>query len=163
MRARKRPPVNRRALATTAQYLVRDRCGRSLGRNNARSGGAALKSTVVWTLPPQTPPPRAEFSILRVGYRADGYRSFTRSDPAPEKFFSAPNSLWNGRIVDLAAKLGMGQERLTCTSCRAPLVLMLPPGGKGKRTFQCFACDRPDPLKIDKVIGWLKSELRPPK
>jgi hypothetical protein len=34
-------------------------------------------------------------------------------------------------------------------------MLALPPGGKGQRTFQCFECDRPDPLKTDEVSGWL--------
>jgi hypothetical protein len=33
----------------------------------------------------------------------------------------------------------------------------------GKRTFPCLDCDGPDPIKTDKVTGWLKGELRPPK
>jgi hypothetical protein len=33
------------------------------------------------------------------------------------------------------------------------LILALPLGGKGKRTFQCFDCDRPDPLKTDAATG----------
>jgi hypothetical protein len=41
------------------------------------------------------------------------------------------------------------------------MILGLPPGGKGQRTFQC--CDRPDPAKTDTAMGWLKSELQPPK
>jgi len=58
----------------------------------------------------------------------------------------------------------MGQAgRPTCPDCGAPLVLALPPDGKGKHTFQCFDRDRPDPLDIDRVAGWLKSELRPPE
>jgi hypothetical protein len=59
----------------------------------------------------------------------------------------------------------MGQaERPKCPGCGAYLILALPPGGKGKRTFQCFECDGPDPLKTDKVTGWLKSgELQPPE
>jgi hypothetical protein len=43
------------------------------------------------------------------------------------------------------------------------LILALPPGGEGQRRFQCFECDGLDPLKTDKVLGWLKSELQPPK
>jgi hypothetical protein len=43
--------------------------------------------------------------------------------------------------------------------CGAPLTLAPPPDGKGKRTFQCFECDDPDPLKDDRVIGWLNGEL----
>jgi hypothetical protein len=37
------------------------------------------------------------------------------------------------------------------------------PGGKGQRTFQCFDCDSPDPMKTEKAMGWIKSELQPPK
>jgi hypothetical protein len=37
------------------------------------------------------------------------------------------------------------------------------PGGKGRRTFQCLDCDRPDPLKTEQAKGWLKGELHPPK
>jgi hypothetical protein len=43
------------------------------------------------------------------------------------------------------------------------LILALPPGGKGRRTFQCIDCERPDPLKTDQATGWLKGELQPPK
>jgi hypothetical protein len=43
------------------------------------------------------------------------------------------------------------------------LILALPPGGKGKRSFRCLDCDDPDPLKTDVVTGWLKGELQPPK
>jgi hypothetical protein len=58
----------------------------------------------------------------------------------------------------------MGQaERPTCPGCGAYLILALPPGGKGKRAFQCLECDRTDPLKTDTAKGWLKSELQPPK
>jgi hypothetical protein len=54
----------------------------------------------------------------------------------------------------------MGQSRRpTCPSCGAYLNLALPPGGKGRRTFQCFDCDGPDPLRSDEVIGWLQGEL----
>jgi hypothetical protein len=54
----------------------------------------------------------------------------------------------------------MGQaERLTCPECGAYLILALPPGGKGPRTFQCFDCSRPDPLKSPDVAGWLAGEL----
>jgi hypothetical protein len=42
-------------------------------------------------------------------------------------------------------------------------MLALPVGGDGQRTFQCLNCDRPDPLKMDEVIGWLNGELKPPK
>jgi hypothetical protein len=55
----------------------------------------------------------------------------------------------------------MGQaERPTYPHCGA--FLALPPGGERQRTFQCFECDGPDPLKTEKATGWLKGELQPP-
>lgn len=60
--------------------------------------------------------------------------------------------------------LSMGQaERPACPRCGAHLILALPPGGKGPRTFQCFNCDRPDPLRTEQAVRWLKGELQPPK
>jgi predicted RNA-binding Zn-ribbon protein involved in translation (DUF1610 family) len=60
--------------------------------------------------------------------------------------------------------LTMGQaKRPTCPNCGAYLILALPPDGKGQRTFQCFDCGQPDPLKTDRVLAWFKSELQPPK
>jgi hypothetical protein len=57
----------------------------------------------------------------------------------------------------------MGQaERPTCPGCGANLILALPPGGKGPRSFQCFECDRPDPLETD-AVKWITGELRPPE
>src|ERR1700739_4173765 len=56
----------------------------------------------------------------------------------------------------------MGQERPTCPNCGAPLVFALPFDGKGKRKLQCLDCDWPDPMKTERVTGWLKSELQPP-
>jgi hypothetical protein len=54
----------------------------------------------------------------------------------------------------------MGQaERPTCPQCGAFLILALTPGGKGPRTFQCFDCERPDPLESAIVLGWLNGEL----
>ena len=58
----------------------------------------------------------------------------------------------------------MGQaKRPTCPDCGAYLILAPPPGGEGEGTFECFECDRPDPLKTESMTGWLKSELRPPE
>jgi hypothetical protein len=54
-------------------------------------------------------------------------------------------------------------ERPTCRHCGAILILALPPGGAGQPTFQCFDCDRPDPMKTEKATGWLMGELQPPK
>jgi hypothetical protein len=58
----------------------------------------------------------------------------------------------------------MGQaERPKYPGCGAYLILALPPGGKGKRAFRWFECDGPDPLKTDRITGWLNSEeLQPP-
>jgi hypothetical protein len=54
----------------------------------------------------------------------------------------------------------MGQaKRPTCPDCGAYLTLVLPPGGKGPRTFQCLDCEGPDPLKDPYAIGWLAGEL----
>jgi tRNA(Ile2) C34 agmatinyltransferase TiaS len=49
-----------------------------------------------------------------------------------------------------------------CPDCGKSMMLALPPGGKGKRLYQCFECDRPDPLKTNQVYGWMKGSLRPP-
>jgi hypothetical protein len=58
----------------------------------------------------------------------------------------------------------MGQaERPTCPGCGAFLILALPPGGGGPRKLQCLDCDRPDPLKSERVTGWFEGELQPPK
>ncbi len=60
--------------------------------------------------------------------------------------------------------IAMGQaECPTCPGCGAFLILALPPGGKGPRKLQCLDCDRPDPLKSERVTGWLEGELQPPK
>lgn len=63
---------------------------------------------------------------------------------------------------DFAKNEGMGQllQKRDCPSCGQPMVMALPPGGKGPRTLQCLTCDRPDPMEEAK--GWFKGELRPP-
>jgi hypothetical protein len=35
--------------------------------------------------------------------------------------------------------------------------------GEGQRTFQCFDCDRPDPMKTERATGWLMGALQPLK
>jgi hypothetical protein len=40
------------------------------------------------------------------------------------------------------------------------MTLLLQPGGKQPRTFQCLDCDRTDPLKSD-ALGWLSGQLGP--
>ena len=54
-------------------------------------------------------------------------------------------------------------DRPICPYCHSQMILALPPGGKGQRTFQCLDCERPDPLKTDQAMGWLKGELHPPR
>lgn len=49
-------------------------------------------------------------------------------------------------------------ERI-CPKCGKPVKLMLLPGGKGSRTYQCIHCDRPDPLKSPEVKNLLKAFL----
>jgi len=77
---------------------------------------------------------------------------------------SPANFIWKLTGCHFGGKIIlMGEgERLTCPKCGANLTLALPPDGMGGRTFQCFDCDRPDPLKTEKAMRWLKSELQPP-
>ena len=67
-------------------------------------------------------------------------------------------------VSDWRQNYVMGQaERLRCPKCGAYLILVASPSDrKGPRMFQCFECDQPDPIKTDKVMGWLKGELQPP-
>ena len=54
----------------------------------------------------------------------------------------------------------MGQsKRPTCPECGAFLTLALPPGGEGRRTFQCLDCEGSDPMKSPLALGWLAGEL----
>jgi hypothetical protein len=66
---------------------------------------------------------------------------------------------WNRRETMPMGKV----ERPKCPTCGAYLIPALPPGGEGARTFQCFECDLPDPMKTEEVTGWLKGELHPPR
>ena len=34
--------------------------------------------------------------------------------------------------------------------------------GSGPAIWPCLACDEPDPLKSERVEGWIKSLLQPP-
>ena len=59
--------------------------------------------------------------------------------------------------------MGQGQGAIEhCPICKRPLVLLLPPGGAGPRIFQCFDCDRQDPLESSSVKRWLEGELGRP-
>ena len=54
----------------------------------------------------------------------------------------------------------MPMNQRICVKCGEPTKLMLPPGGKGPRSYQCIKCDRPDPLKSPQVQGLLKNLLQ---
>jgi hypothetical protein len=36
------------------------------------------------------------------------------------------------------------------------MTFALPPGGNGQRSWQCFDCERPDPLSSKTINGWIK-------
>jgi len=75
--------------------------------------------------------------------------------------------LSNTTYFEIDAVLGREQHRrmgeAERPNCGAHLILALPPGVVGTRIFRCPKCDGPDPLRTDKVMGWLKSELQSPK
>ncbi|WP_170978713.1 hypothetical protein [Afipia massiliensis] len=50
-----------------------------------------------------------------------------------------------------------------CPECGKPVKLMLPPGGKGPRVYQCIHCDRPDPIKSPQVKNLLDALLHDEK
>lgn len=54
-----------------------------------------------------------------------------------------------------------------CPKCGRHMELLLPPDATGQRayqrSYQCFDCDRVDPLKSDQVDRWIKSPLKPPE
>jgi hypothetical protein len=63
-------------------------------------------------------------------------------------------------------------DRPMCPVCKHRMALgRISPGGRGfeERTFECSTCERTekvsvlvDPLKLN-AVGWLASELRPPR
>jgi hypothetical protein len=46
-----------------------------------------------------------------------------------------------------------------CPLCGKPMVMALPPGGKGPRVLRCLECD---PLRNEKIKAWANSPLVPP-
>jgi hypothetical protein len=54
-------------------------------------------------------------------------------------------------------------ERLICLKCGAKLIATPSPSANGLRALHCPDCDCLDPLKSGRAMGWLKSELQPPK
>jgi predicted RNA-binding Zn-ribbon protein involved in translation (DUF1610 family) len=60
--------------------------------------------------------------------------------------------------------LAVGQiDRLTCPKCGAKLIAAPSPSTNGLRALRCPDCDCLDPFKSERAMGWLKSELQPPK
>jgi len=59
-----------------------------------------------------------------------------------------------------------------CQRCGRKMMLATPPDGSvilatlrdvsGPAIWQCLGCDEPDPLKSERVEGWIRSRLRPP-
>jgi hypothetical protein len=56
----------------------------------------------------------------------------------------------------------MGQllQKKDCPTCGKPMVMALPPGGKGPRVLQCIECDA---LQDEKMRAWIKGGLQPPQ
>jgi hypothetical protein len=60
--------------------------------------------------------------------------------------------------------LAMGQiDQLTCPKCGAKLIATPSPSANGLRALRCPDCDCLDPFRSERAMGWLKSELQPPK
>jgi diguanylate cyclase (GGDEF)-like protein len=85
----------------------------------------------------------------------------SRSEDDQRKLVSNPVVLVQQIEIRPCLNLGMGQFLKTadCPTCGRPMVMALPPGGKGPRTLRCVECD---PSSDDKTVGWLRSGLRPP-
>ena len=76
------------------------------------------------------------------------------------------------RISPIIAERPCIAERPSCPTCKHKMELArIRPGARAfeERTFECSACHRIekvtfpiDPLKTD-AVGWLASELRPPR
>jgi hypothetical protein len=63
-------------------------------------------------------------------------------------------------------------ERPLCPKCQIRMILLgveLSFAGPDLRTFECPQCEldykalAEDPMRSNKVVGWVKSELRPPE
>ena len=49
-----------------------------------------------------------------------------------------------------------------CPRCGRKMIAVSPSEGKGPPIMLCRACDLPDPLESEIVVGWIHSTLRPP-
>jgi hypothetical protein len=69
-----------------------------------------------------------------------------------------------GRFVQVVPKGGHALESTipACQRCGRKMIPVAPSDGIEAATWQCLGCDCPDPLKSERVEGWVKSSLRPP-
>jgi len=89
--------------------------------------------------------------------------SSTAGEHALAEKCSRTDVLWNGRPPRLAIAVAHGTKRGPQLSClQSADGLSAAPCGKGECTLQCLNCERPDPLRSEKTIGWLQGELRRP-
>ena len=66
----------------------------------------------------------------------------------------------------------MANADAVCQKCGRKMTLAAPPdgsvilavlpGSSEPAIWQCLGCDEPDPLKSERVEGWIRSPLRPP-
>ncbi len=56
--------------------------------------------------------------------------------------------------------MGLLFQNKNCPICGKPMTMALPPGGVGPKALRCLECD---PLRDEKSLAWVKSELQPPK
>jgi len=49
-----------------------------------------------------------------------------------------------------------------CQRCGREMTMVAPPHGIEAATWRCPVCDCLDPLKSERIEGWIKSALRPP-
>ncbi|MBR0750674.1 hypothetical protein JQ604_00590 [Bradyrhizobium jicamae] len=49
-----------------------------------------------------------------------------------------------------------------CPRCGRKMIAVSPSEGNGPSIMLCRACDAPDPLQSEVVVGWIHSTLRPP-
>src|ERR1700722_3055193 len=63
------------------------------------------------------------------------------------------------QICVMGQKIKVGD----CPCCGSPMRVAQPPSGSGSPVPQCPKCDQPGFANSERAIGWLRSELQPPK
>jgi hypothetical protein len=84
-------------------------------------------------------------------------RACPRAIEALVPYFSLTD-IWSGDRIFAWARLHDRHAPMRGTSD-----VGVPSGGRGKRTFQCFDCDRSNSPRSDWVTGWLSRELGRPE